>query len=224
MNQVMNRVITLFVRTAALFAMVMWAATSYGADGSSLKPPPGARVAIVVFEDLECPDCARAFPLLQEAGKKHSIPVVLRDFPLSAHPWSFDAAVFARYFDTKSEKLGVDFRGYIFQNQPQITKQNLRQYADKFANDNKSPLPFVVDPEGKLKEKIIADRDLGTQIGLQHTPTIFVIGNAGAATPAVEVEDRTQIDQIIEDMQKKAAAAAPAKTPAKKGAAKKPTK
>src|SRR5579871_3348563 len=224
MNQVMNRVITLFVRTAALFAMVMWAATSYGADGSSLKPPPGARVAIVVFEDLECPDCARAFPLLQEAGKKHSIPVVLRDFPLSAHPWSFDAAVFARYFDTKSEKLGVDFRGYIFQNQPQITKQNLRQYADKFANDNKSPLPFVVDPEGKLKEKIIADRDLGTQIGLQHTPTIFVVGNAGAATPAVEVEDRTQIDQIIEDMQKKAAAAAPAKTPAKKGAAKKPTK
>ena len=36
-----------------------------------------------------------------------------------------------------------------------------------------------------------------------------MIGNAGAATPAVEVEDRTQIDQIIEDMQKKAAAAAP---------------
>ena len=220
----MNRVIKLFVRTAALFAIVMSAAASYGADGSSLKPPPGARVAIVVFEDLECPDCARAFPLLQDAGKKHSIPVVLRDFPLSAHPWSFDAAVFARYFDTKSEKLGVDFRGYIFQNQPQITKQNLREYADKFAKDNNSPLPFAVDPEGKLKEKIIADRDLGTQIGLQHTPTIFVIGNAGAATPAVEVEDRTQIDQIIEDMQKKAAAAAPAKTPAKKGTAKKPTK
>ncbi len=219
----MNRVITLFVRTAALFAIVMSAAASYGADGSSLKPPPGARVAIVVFEDLECPDCARAFPLLQDAGKKHSIPVVLRDFPLNAHPWSFDAAVFARYFDTKSEKLGAAFRGYIFQNQPQITKQNLREYADKFAKDNNSPLPFAVDPEGKLKEKIIADRDLGTQIGLQHTPTIFVIGNAGAATPAVEVEDRTQIDQIIEDMQKKADAAAP-KAPAKKGATKKPTK
>ncbi len=99
----MNRVITLFVRTAALFAIVMSAAASFAADGSSLKPPPGARVAIVVFEDMECPDCARAFPLLQDAGKKHSIPVVLRDFPLSMHPWSFDAAVFARYFDTKSK-------------------------------------------------------------------------------------------------------------------------
>ena len=132
--------------------------------------------------------------------KKHNIPVVLRDFPLNIHPWSFDAAVFARYFDTKSTKLGEDFRAYIFENQPQITKQNLRQYVDKFANDNKSPLPFAVDPEGKLKEKIIADRDLGTQIGLQHTPTIFVIGNGGAATPAVEVEDRSKLDQIIEDM------------------------
>jgi protein-disulfide isomerase len=218
MNPVMNRLIMLFFRTAALFAIVMSSAASYGADGSSLKPPPGASVAIVVFEDMECPDCARAFPVLQEAGKKHKIPVVLRDFPLSMHPWSFDAAVFARYFDSKSEKLGVDFRGYIYQNQPQITKQNLRQYADKFANDNKSPLPFAVDPEGKLKDKIIADRDLGTQIGLQHTPTIFVVGNGGAATPAVEVEDRTKLDQIIEDMLAKTT---PAKAAPKKGTAKK---
>jgi protein-disulfide isomerase len=221
MNPVMNRLITLFVRTAALFAIVMSSAASFGADGSSLKPPPGASVAIVVFEDLECPDCARAFPVLQEAGKKHKIPVVLRDFPLSMHPWSFDAAVFARYFDSKSEKLGVDFRGYIFQNQPQITKQNLRQYADKFAKDNNSPLPFVVDPEGKLKDKIIADRDLGTQIGLQHTPTIFVVGNGGAATPAAEVDDRSLLDSIIEAMQAKVAAATPAKAAPKKGTAKK---
>jgi protein-disulfide isomerase len=217
----MNRLITLFLYTFVALAVGTAPAVSFAADGSSLKPPPGARVAIVVFEDLECPDCARAFPILQEAGKKHGIPVVLRDFPLSAHPWSFEAAVFARYFDTKSEKLGVDFRGYIFKNQPQITKQNLRQFVDKFADENKSPLPFVVDPEGKLKDKIMADRDEGSKIGLQHTPTIFVIGNGGPATPAVEVDDRTQIDQIIEDMLKKAA---PAKAAPKKAAPKKSAK
>jgi hypothetical protein len=61
---------------------------------------------------------------------------------------------------------------------------------------------------------------MGTQIGLQHTPTIFVIGNAGAATPAVEVEDRSTLGQTIEDMQKKAAAAAP-KAASKKAATKK---
>jgi protein-disulfide isomerase len=226
MNQVMNRLLMLFFRTSALCALVLSSAASFGADGSSLKPPPGARAAIVVFEDLECPDCARAFPVVHESAKKHNIPVVLRDFPLSGHPWSFDAAVFARYFDSKSEKLGDDFRGYIYQNQPQITKQNLHDYVDKFANNNKSPLPFVVDPDGKLKEKVLADRQVGTEIGLQHTPTIFVIGNGGAATPAVEVEDRTKLDQIVEDMLAKAAPAkaAPKKAAPKKAAAKTATK
>ena len=31
-----------------------------------LHPPAGARVAIIEFEDLECPDCARANPLLRQ--------------------------------------------------------------------------------------------------------------------------------------------------------------
>jgi protein-disulfide isomerase len=220
----MNKLIQTFTYIVAGLAISLAPIASRAADGSSLKPPPGARVAIVVFEDLECPDCARAYPVVWEAAKKHNIPVVLHDFPLNIHPWSFDAAVFARYFDTRSQKLGDDFRGYIFQNQPQIDKQNLRQYVDKFANDNKAPIPFVLDPDGQLKAKILADRQMGTQMGLQHTPTIFVVGNGGAATPAVEVEDRTQLDQIIEDMLQKAppaeGKAGSKKAPAKKAAKK----
>lgn len=176
------------------------------ADGSSLKPPPGAKVAVVMFEDLECPDCARAYPLVWQQANAHHIPVVLHDFPLSIHPWSFQAALYARFFDTKSQKLGDDFRGYIFSNQPQITRGNLQQYAQRFADNNKVPLPFAIDPEGKLREKIQADYALGQQIGLQHTPTIFVVGNGVAATPFVEVVDRSQLSQLIEDMQKKAQA------------------
>lgn len=221
----MNKLAKRFVHIAAWLAIALAPAASRAADGSSLKPPPGARVAIVVFEDLECPDCARAYPVVWEAARKHNIPVVLHDFPLPMHPWSFDAAVFARYFDTKSQKLGDDFRGYIFQNQPQIDKQNLRQYVDKFANDNKTPMPFVIDPDGQFKTKILADRQMGTQIGLQHTPTIFVVGNGGPATPAVEVDDRTRLDQIIEDMLQKAPAGPAVKKPAaKKAPAKKSAK
>ncbi|HEX3585779.1 MAG TPA: thioredoxin domain-containing protein, partial [Candidatus Angelobacter sp.] len=157
----MNRLAKFFFHITAWLAIAIFPIASFGADGSSLKPPPGARVAIVVFEDLECPSCATAYPMVWEAAKAHNVPVMLRDFPLPKHPWSFDAAVFARYFDTKSQKLGEDFRGYIFKNQTQIDKQNLRQYVDKFANDNKAPVPFVLDPDGQLKAKIIADRDLG---------------------------------------------------------------
>jgi protein-disulfide isomerase len=222
MTKEMNNLAKRFIHITAWLALALAPAASRAADGSSLKPPPGARVAIVMFEDMECPDCARAYPVVWEAAKKHNIPVVLHDFPLQMHPWSFDAAVFARYFDSKSQKLGDDFRGFIFQNQQQIDKQNLRQWADKFASANNSPIPFVLDPDGQFKAKILADRQLGTQIGLQHTPTIFVVGNGGAATPAVEVEDRTKLDQIIEDMLQKAPAATAKKPAAKKAPAKKP--
>jgi len=215
----MNRIIQTFAYIAAGLALAVSPLLSFGADGSSLKPPPGARVAIVVFEDLECPQCAFAYPDVWDVSKRYNVPVVLHDYPLSSHPWSFDAALFARYFDTRSQKLGDDFRGYIFKNQPQIDKQNLRQYVDKFANDNKAPIPFVLDPDGQLKAKILADRDLGNKIGRQLTPTIFVIGNGGAATPAVEVDDRSKLGGIIEDMLKKAPPAA-GKAGSKKPAAK----
>jgi protein-disulfide isomerase len=224
MNIPMNRVTKLLVLTAAWTAMAMYSALSFGADGSSFKPPPGAKAAIVVFEDLECPTCATFYPQLWEVANKYNVPLLLHDFPLAMHPWSFDAAVYARYFDTKSQKLGDDFRGYIYKNQTQIDKQNLRQYVDKFASDNKAPLPFVFDPDGQLKAKVIADRDLGNKIRLQGTPTIFVVGSGGAATPAVEVAvgDFAKLGPIVADMLSKAPAAPPAKKAApKKAAAKK---
>jgi protein-disulfide isomerase len=191
------------------FAILALATAGFSADASSLKPPPGAKVAIVMFEDLECPDCARAYPVVWEAANTHHIPVVLHDFPLSKHPWSFEAAIYARYFDTKSQKLGNDFRGYIYQNQPQISLENLHQYIQRFADQNKVPLPFAIDPDGKLKEKVQTDYQLGQRIGLEHTPTIFVVGNGGPSTPFVEVVDREHLSEIIEDMQKKADAATP---------------
>src|SRR5215467_2860631 len=224
MTSKMNILIKRLIYIAAGLALALVPAASRAADGSSLKPPPGARVAIVVFEDLECPSCATAYPMVWDAAKAHNVPVMLRDFPLDKHPWSFDAAVFARYFDTKSQKLGEDFRGYIYKNQPQITPENLLQYVDKFANDNKTPIPFVLDPDGQLKAKIIADRTLGTQIGLQHTPTIFVIGNGGAATPPIEIDDYSKIGQAVEDMLQKAPAAPASKSPSKKAAVKKAAK
>ena len=207
----------ILTRTFAVFAVAL-SITAYAAGGPLLKPPPGARVAIVVFEDLECESCAEAYPVVLDTGKAHNVPLVLHDFPLTKHPWAFEAAVYARFFDTKSEKLGNDFRGYIYSNQPQINKGNLQQYASKFANDNKVPLPFVIDPDGKLKDKVNADVNLGTQLKVQHTPTIYVVGT-GIDTPPAEVTDRSQLGQIVEDALAKSPPAKKA-TPAKSGTTK----
>jgi thiol-disulfide isomerase/thioredoxin len=136
------------VHFASAVVLLLASALAWSADTSMLRPPKGSKVAIIVFEDLECPQCAKAAPLLHEAAKKYNIPLIQHDFPLPQHPWSFEAAVNACYFDTQSLKLGDDYRLYIFQNQNYITKQNLRGVTEKWAEDHKVVLPFVVDPSG----------------------------------------------------------------------------
>jgi protein-disulfide isomerase len=153
-----------------------------------------------VFEDLQCPDCRRAAPLLEEASKTYKIPIVIHDFPLPMHNWSFQAAVIARYFDARSRQMGREFRNYIYEHQPEITPDNLRQFAERFAQEHKVDLPFVVDPQGKLAAEITADRDLGQRVGIEHTPTIYVVSNKRQGKPFVEVADRSQLFQLIDAM------------------------
>src|SRR5438445_9859649 len=93
---------------------------------SVLRPPKGSPVAIVVFEDLQCPMCRRTAPLVEQASKTYKIPVIRHDFPLPMHTWSYQAAVMARFFDTHSKAVGNEFRDYIFENQLDITPQTLR--------------------------------------------------------------------------------------------------
>ena len=191
----------------AVTLLLVGSAVAWGGDTSMLRPPKGSKVAILVFEDLECPDCARAAPLLHDAAKTYNIPLVQYDFPLPQHPWSFEAAVNARYFDTKAKKTGDEYRLYIFQNQPFITKENLRGYTERFAEAHKIVLPFVVDPTGELAAKVKADYQLGQRIPLDHTPTIYVVSDTARGTPFVEIVDRSQLYQQIEQLIKEAGAA-----------------
>jgi protein-disulfide isomerase len=171
-------------------------------NAAPLRPPAGARVAVVEFEDLECPDCARANPVIQEAIEKYRIPWVRHDFPLPFHTWSFEAAVDARWFDTKSERLGDQFRDDVFAAQPTIHSQDdLHAFAQKWAAGHKLNFPFVVDPQGKLEQMVKADYDLGQSVGIQHTPTIWVVTNKTSGAPFVEVVDRAKLFTLIEEAQ-----------------------
>ena len=192
---------------AVLGLAAMPAHAQYGAsapttqvhDPAALRPPNGARVAIIEFEDMECPDCAHANPLLREAALKYNIPWVRHDFPLPFHPWSFQAAVNARWFDTKSKKLGDNYRDEVFANQPSITSLDvLRAFTEKFAAAQKIALPFAVDPQGTLTNLVKADYALGQRIGIEHTPTIWVTTNNSKGAPFVEVVDRSKLFQLID--------------------------
>ena len=170
-------------------------------DPSALKPPPGARVAIVEFEDMECPDCARANPLLKEASEKYRIPWVRHDFPLAQHAWSFQAAVNARWFDQKAgRKVGDEYRDAIFANQLSLGEDpaKMNDFTQRFAADRKIAFPFNVDPQGKLAAAVKADYALGQRIGIEHTPTIWVVTSQSKGAPFVEVVDRTKLYQMID--------------------------
>jgi thiol-disulfide isomerase/thioredoxin len=168
-------------------------------DPSALRPPAGARVALIEFEDLECPDCAHANPLLKEAAAKYRIPWVRHDFPLPFHAWSFTAAVNARWFDLKSKALGDEYRDSVFSNQPSITSPEiLRDFTDKFAQSKGIAVPFAIDPQGKLAADVKADYALGQRVGIEHTPTIWVVTANSKGAPFVEVIDRTKLYQLID--------------------------
>lgn len=173
-------------------------------DNSALHPPAGARVAIVEFDDMECPTCAYYNPLLEQAAEHYHIPWVRHDFIIPYHTWSRQAAIYARWFDGRGKALGDEYRNAVFANQPNIYNPGvLTQFTQKFAQQHGVGLPFIVDPQGKFDAAVTADTELGKRTGVDATPTIFIVTNGtGGAAPYTQVLDPNQdlyrlIDQAM---------------------------
>src|SRR5581483_5991855 len=202
MKKIFAHWLALLSLVALVSAVTVAPAAAQDTVDSVLRPPKGAQLAIVVFEDLQCPMCRRTAPLVEQASKTYKIPVIRHDFPLPMHNWSYQAAVMARFFDTHSKQLGNEFRDYIFENQLDITPQTLRGYAEKFATSHKVDLPFIIDPNGKLAAEVNADRDIGKAINLDHTPTVYIVSSRNPSRPYVEVKDNSQLYSTIDAMMK----------------------
>jgi len=164
-------------------------------DTSMLKPPPGQKIAVIEWEDLECPACARAFPVVHEAVKHYNIPLVRYDFMIPGHRWSKQAETTARFMqDTYGMEYATEYRREVFATQYKIASQDdLNKFTQQFlqAHGNKA-LPFVMDP--KFLKEVQADNDLGVKLGLQATPTIVVV----TAKEWIQVLDPMQMYQAID--------------------------
>jgi protein-disulfide isomerase len=180
-------------------------------DTSLIKPPAGVKIAILKFEDLECPACAHAYPIVHAAADRYKIPIVRHDFPLGgAHIWSRDAAITARYLQDKvSPATAEEFRGAVFAAQMSIaTKEDLENFTRKFFQSHKLNMPFVMDPAGLFAAEVQADRTLGDRIGISQTPTIWVVSQKNW----VQVTDMNQLYATIDTMESQVAQNTPAKT------------
>lgn len=179
-------------------------------DTSSLKPPVGAKVAVIEYEDLECPFCAQAFPVVHEAAKHYGIPLIECDYQITYHKWSHDAALCAHFLKAKvSPVVAEEYRREVFASQQRISsRDDLQHFTRAFFTRNSQPMPFVMDPTGQYAREIEASTAQGNRIGLIHTPSIFVV----TASHWIEVQDPMRLYEAIDQAKAEVESSRPAST------------
>ncbi len=148
-------------------------------DTSMLKPPPGVKIAIIEWQDLTCPACARAFPIVHAAIAHYGIPIYEKDFLLGGEHAVFgdkEGAIWARYLQEKvSPQVADQYRGAVFAAQAGITSvDDMQNFTRRFFQTHGLKMPFVPDPNGELLKQIMADKAEGDRLGMKYTPCIIV--------------------------------------------------
>jgi protein-disulfide isomerase len=188
----------LTLAAASLLALAVAAPLSARAR---LAPPPDpilgnthSAVRVIIYQDLECPDCARWHGLFQtqfipQFGAR--VGFEFRDFPLPQHLWSFNAAVIARYLDARSPALGMAWRDYCFTHQDSITPDNLVDRAAAFVAPHGITRAQIdqVFADNDWFAPVLADQERGHTDKIVHTPTILFNG--------VEAQTPEQLTQML---------------------------
>jgi protein-disulfide isomerase len=158
----------------------------------------GSPVRAVIYEDLQCPDCA-AFrrmmdqKLLPEYAAK--VAFIHRDFPLAKHAWARRAAIAARFFTGLKPELGLEYRRYTMAGQEVTNEANFEARLADFAkaHDIEPDAAIAALSNARYAELVEQDYRDGVSRGVVHTPTVFVNGR-----PFVETFTFAEISKGID--------------------------
>ena len=177
----------------ALLSMGTLFAAQHLVEGAPKSP-----VRVVIYEDLQCPDCADFrivldTRLLPKYGSR--VAFEHRDFPLAKHAWARQAAVAARYFARINLDLAVAWRTYALANLRSITLDGFPGTLAQFAQDHgQDPTKAVASLQDKsLQAQVEEDFQEGVARGIAHTPTALVNGH-----PFIETFTFEEISQAID--------------------------
>lgn len=168
-----------------------------GIDGHPFKGPENAPVTIAVFDDYQCPYCARLEPQLKQVLEKYptNVKLVIKQFPLQSHPQAMPAAKAALAAHRQGKFW--EFHERLFQKQKELSDAKINEIAqslgldmERFQNDLKDPA---------IQEMINKDIQNGYEVQVRGTPTVFVNGKL------VRRPDFTGISQMVEEELKKRA-------------------
>jgi protein-disulfide isomerase len=166
----------------ALVALMLAAGVNLSAaPGGVVEGNPASPVRVLIYEDLQCSDCANFELLLEQKilpkyGSR--VAFIHRDFPLGKHDWARPAAMAARWVWQQDSRAGIAIRRELMAEQNTVTLQNLKAWLTEFAERNGLNRKGILDA---LDDKTIAaavDQDLqgGVARGVSRTPTVYVGG------------------------------------------------
>jgi len=151
--------------------------------------PASAPVSIVLFDDLECPFCAKMhaqmFPALTERYKDQ-VRIVYRDFPLDQHPWAVRAAVDANCLAAQSPVGYWDLVDHIHAHAADMggaektlakaneTLDTLTKEEGKRQKVDEATLNACIEKQDDTAVK--ASVKLATDLGVDSTPALFING------------------------------------------------
>lgn len=142
---------------------------------------PKSPVRIIIYEDLQCPDCADFRRMMDEKllpkfGDR--VAFEHRDFPLAKHSWARQAAHAARFFELQNPKVGVEFRRQVLAQLRQIKPDTLGNFIAEFARKYGADPVRAVESVNDASLAAAVERDFqeGVARGVSKTPTIFVDG------------------------------------------------
>jgi protein-disulfide isomerase len=138
-------------------------------------------VRVVIYEDLQCPDCAAFRQMLdQKLLPKYGARVAFehRDFPLAKHAWARPASIASRYFQQVRLELAVEFRRETMARLRAIKADTLEAHIADFARRNgvKPEEALAALKDEKLAALVEKDFQGGVSRGIARTPTALVNG------------------------------------------------
>jgi len=155
-------------------------------------------VRVIIYEDLQCPDCADFRAMLdQKLLPKYGARVAFehRDFPLPKHKWARQAAIAGRFFQQQGPALAIQWRQETMREQAKITAESFPAHFAGFAKrngiDTAKAEAALNDPA--LVALVQRDYDDGVARGIAHTPTALVNG-----APFIETFTYEEISAGIE--------------------------
>ena len=136
----------------------------------------GTGVTIVEFSDYQCPFCARVNPTLDRIRQTYGdrVKIVFKDYPLPNHPQAPKAAEAARC--AGDQKKYWEMHDAMFANQRALEVPALKQTA-RAIGLNGASFDQCLD-SGKWAEAVTAGSELGSKMGVNSTPTLYVNGRA----------------------------------------------